>query len=247
MKNPYSLEDKIVLVIGASSGIGRATALAGANLGADVILLARNIDRLQETLLMMKGDGHKVISCDLNDKKKVLACVSAIPKLDGIVYCSGTLRTVPTKMIQREDLDFVFETNFFSIVQFNTLLLQQKKVKKGASIVFISSITAFDLAEVGNAIYSSTKAAISSYSRVLALELSRRKIRVNTVSPGVVKTNLLNNCSIDKEQFEQDEKKYPLGYGAPEDVAYAVCYLLSSAARWVTGTELKIDGGITLK
>lgn len=245
--NPYTLLNKTILVTGASSGIGRAIAISCSNLGATVLLLARNEERLQETLSSMEGLNHQIVSCDLNDREKIAQKVMDFPKLDGIVYCSGTLRTVPTKMIQREDMDYVYETNFFSVVHLNTLLLQQKKIQKAASIVFLSSIAAFDLSEAGNAIYSSSKAALSSYSKVLALELSRRKIRVNTLSPGIVKTNFLKHFSVDEEQFQEDEKKYPLGYGTPEDIAYAACYLLSNAARWVTGTELKLDGGVTLK
>ena len=102
-------------------------------------------------------------------------------------------------------------------------------------------------AEVGNAIYSSTKAAISSFARVLALELAPRRIRVNIVSPGMVRTPLLNQFDMTAEQFRSDEQKYPLGYGSPEDVANTVAFLLSDATKWMTGTDIVLDGGLTLR
>jgi len=244
--NPYSLSGKQILVTGASSGIGRAVAIACALLDANVILTGRNEERLREVYSSLEGTGHQMIICDQNNEEQMTSLVKQITLLDGVVYCAGTLLSVPAKLIQRNDLDVVFETNYFSTVHLNTLIMKNKRLKRGASVVFISSIAAGWVADMGNAIYSSSKAALSAYARVVALELSGRRIRVNCVAPGMVRTPFLKNFSVDEEQFLEDEKKYPLGYGEPSDVAYAVTYLLSDVARWITGTSLLLDGGLTL-
>lgn len=244
--NPYSLVGKNILVTGASSGIGRATAIACALLGANVIITGRNGERLRDVYTSLEGANNQMIICDLDDEEQVISLVKQLPELDGVVYCAGTLKSVPVKFIQRNDLDAIFDTNYFSTVRLNTNILIDRRLKRGASIVFISSVAADRVAEAGNAIYSSAKAAISAYAKVLAVELSGRRTRVNCVAPGMVRTPFLKNFSVDEEQFAEDEKKYPLGYGEPTDVAYAVTYLLSDAARWITGTSLLLDGGLTL-
>ena len=244
--NPFSLQQKRVLITGASSGIGRATAIECSRMGAELIITGRNEERLNETMKLLEGQGHIQIALDLNDADALDRFVAEIPKLDGVVYCAGTQRTCPVKLLQREIVDEVFEINFFSIVHLNTAVLDKKKINKGASVVFVSSIAAGVVAETGNSVYSASKGAISSFAKVLALELSFRKIRVNCVMPGMVKTPLLTKFSIDSDEFAKDEKRYPLGYGEPSDVAYAIVYLLSDAARWVTGTNILLDGGLTL-
>jgi len=245
--NPYSLNGKIILITGASSGIGKTTSIECSKLGARLIITGRNKHRLEETMSELVGDGHFLYVLDLNKAEDVYKFVIDSTRLDGIVHCAGIQKTCPAKSIVREDLDSIFETNFFSTINLNTLLLQKKKINKGASIVFVSSTASGLVAEYGNAIYSASKGALSSFAKVLALELVLRKIRVNCVSPGMVRTPLLNKTSIDKAQFIEDEKRYPLGYGNPEDVAYAIIYLLSEASKWVTGTNLLLDGGLTLK
>ena len=245
--NPYSLSGKKILITGASSGIGKATAIECSKLGANLIITGRNTERLEETMSLLSGEGHLLKALDLNDYEAVLEYIVDIPKLDGTVYCAGTQKTCPTKYIRREDLNEVFETNFFSNINLNSILLEKKKLNKGASIVFISSTAAGIVAQYGNAIYSASKGAITSFAKVLALELSPQKTRVNCVLPGMVKTPLLKNILVDEEQLVKDEESYPLGYGNPEDVAFAVIYLLSDASKWVTGTNILLDGGLTLK
>jgi NAD(P)-dependent dehydrogenase (short-subunit alcohol dehydrogenase family) len=245
--NPYSLIGKKILVTGASSGIGRVTSIECSRLGAQVIAVGRNPERLKETMKMLTGDGHLSKELDLNNSDAVFSFITDIQKIDGIVFCAGIQKTCPTKYIVREELDGIFETNFFATINLNTLLLQKKKINTEASIVFVSSTAAGIVAEFGNAIYSASKGAISSFAKVLALELSPRKIRVNCVMPGMVRTPLIKNILVDEDQLKEDEKKYPLGYGNPEDVAFAVIYLLSDASKWITGTNLLLDGGLTLK
>jgi len=247
MDNPFSLKGKTILITGASSGIGKTTSIECSKLGAKIILTGRNTKRLEETMALLTGEGHQLKVLDLNISEAVSEFIENMPKLDGVVYCAGTQRTCPIKFIQREDIDKVFETNFFANININTLLLSKKKINKGASIVFISSIAAGIVAEVGNAIYSASKGALSSYAKVLALEMSSQRIRVNCVLPGMVNTPLLKKLDVEEDQLKEDEKRYPLGYGNPEDVAYSVIYLLSDATKWVTGSNLILDGGLTLK
>jgi len=245
--NPYSLFGKNILITGASSGIGKTTAIQCSKLGAKLFITGRNTERLAETMAKLSGVGHLSKALDLNNYNAVSEFITGIPNLDGIVYCAGTQKTCPSKCIRKEDIEEVFATNFFSNINLNTLLLAKKKLNKGASIVFISSISAGIVAEYGNAIYSASKGALSAFAKVLALELSPRKVRVNCVLPGMIRTPLLKNFLVDVEQFNADEKRYPLGYGNTEDVAFAIIYLLSDAAKWVTGTNLLLDGGLTLK
>lgn len=245
--DPFSLSGKVVLVTGASSGIGRSIAVECSKLGAKLIVTGRNAERLEETLAALAGNGHISRVLDLNDANAIADFINDIPNLDGIVYCAGIQKTSPTRYIKRADIDEVFETNFFSNVNLNGLIAEKKKLNKGASIVFISSTAAGIVAENGNAMYSASKGAITSFAKVLALELSPKKVRVNCVLPAMIRTPLLENIAVDADQLAQDEKRYPFGYGAPEDVAYAVIYLLSDAAKWVTGTNLLLDGGLTLR
>lgn len=245
--NPFSLTNKIILITGASSGIGKSIAVECSNLGAQLIIMGRNIDRLKETLSLLTGENHSMVSIDMNDKDRISSFITELPKLDGIVHCAGTLKTVLTKFLRRNELDEIFETNFFSIIYFNSLLLNKKKINNCASFVFLSSTASSLVAEYGNAAYSASKGALTAYSKVLALELVSKKIRVNCVLPGMVKTPMHEKIQIDIDQLKEDEKKYPLGYGTPEDVAFAVIYLLSNCSKWITGTGILLDGGLTLK
>lgn len=245
--NMVDLSGKHLFITGASSGIGRAVSILCSSLGANIIVTGRNIERLNETLCSLSGQDHIAISCDLTDCESVKKMVGQLPKLDGVVFCAGIQETCLTKNIDILVLNKLLNTNYISTVLLNTQLLSQKKYNKGASLIFISSVAASRRAEIGNAVYGSTKAALTSYARVLALELSSRRIRVNTISPGMVRTPLQQQFDVTPEQFQEDEKKYPLGYGEPEDVANTVAFLLSDAARWITGSDLLLDGGLSLK
>lgn len=245
--NLVDLSGKHLFVTGASSGIGRAVSILCSNLGANIIVTGRNVERLKETLSSLSGQEHKAIACDLTDCESVKNAVGQLPKLDGVVFCAGVQETCLTKNIDLIVLNKLLNTNYISTVLLNAQLMNQKKINKGASIVFISSVAASRYAVIGNAVYSSTKAALTSYARVLALELSSRHIRVNVISPGMVRTPLQEQFDVTPEQFQEDEKKYPLGYGEPDDVANTVAFLLSDAARWITGSDFLLDGGLSLK
>lgn len=249
MCNPFSLQDKIILVTGASSGIGRAIAVECSKMGATVILTARNEERLHETLLMMEEqEKHLVLTADLAQETDILSLVDSIPyKLDGIVQCAGYTIPKPFQYMSKEDIRGIMNVNFEAPVCLTQLLLKKKRINKKASIVFISSISGVYVSYIAGSLYSASKGAINGIVKGLAIELSAKNIRVNSVNPGMVFTDILKDGVVSREQLEEDAKKYPLKrYGKPEEIAYGVVYLLSDASSWTTGSNLLIDGGYTL-
>lgn len=242
--NPFTLEGKTILVTGASSGIGRGIAIACSKMGATVIINGRNEQRLAETMTEMQGEENLSLAADLSDSNSLTGMVSRLPKLDGIVHCAGIGQRVLCKQLQEADLDTMMDVNFKAPVMLQTEILKQKKINKGASIVFIASI-ASDSPSIGNSVYSASKGAIISYANCLALELAPRLIRVNCILPAMIWTDLILKGGITEEELKEDEKKYPLKrYGKPEDIANLSIYLLSNAAAWMTGSSIKITGGV---
>lgn len=248
MHNPFSLAGKSILVTGASSGIGKSIATECSKMGAKLIILGRNEERLKETYSELDGGNHQMYSAELTSKEEVRAVLNNLPPIDGLVNAAGILKRIPFKFMNSDMLEEVMNVNFFAPAMLTKELLHHKKIGKGASIVFISSISGNHCSSVGNTAYSSSKGALNSLSENIALELSARNIRVNTVNPGMIATDMLYQKSLSEEQIKEDLENYPLKrYGKPQDVAYAVIYLLSEASSWVTGSSLLIDGGFTLK
>jgi NAD(P)-dependent dehydrogenase (short-subunit alcohol dehydrogenase family) len=249
MYNPFSLKGKKIFVTGASSGIGRAIAVECSRMDAELVITARNEERLNETLHLMNQDGlsHKIILGDLSNEGDIERIADFIPyKLDGIVQCAGFTNSRPFKNLSREIFRNIMKVNFEAPVLLTQQILKQKKIEKAASVVFISSISGVFSSLVGLGVYSASKGAINGLVKNLAIELAPQEIRVNSVNPGMIHTNILESGVITQEQLQDDMKKYPLGrYGNPEEVAYAVIYLLSDASKWVTGSNLLIDGGHT--
>lgn len=242
--NPFTLEGKTILVTGASSGIGRGIAIACSKMGASVLVNGRNESRLKETLQLLEGESNKIVVADLSNSVKVTEMVTELPKLDGIVHCAGIGQRVLCKQLQERDLDEMMDVNFKAPVMLQTELLKQKKINKAASIVFIASIAA-DSPTVGNSMYSASKGAIISYANCLSIELAPRLIRVNCISPAMVWTDLIFKGGITEEELREDENKYPLKrYGTPEDIANLSIYLLSDASSWMTGSNIRISGGV---
>lgn len=247
MYNPYSLEGKTVLVTGASSGIGRATAIECSKLGAKVIVTARNEDRLKETIAAMEGEGHQMICFDLSEVDNLEQFVSQLPALQGFVSNAGVNKMSPVNFIKEEDLHEVYQVNTFSPILLLRLLLKKKKLEKAASVVFTSSLSGIGTVGTGNGVYASSKGALSMFVKVAALELAGKRIRVNAVCPGVIQTQMVQDGAV-AEQLNAGLADYPLGrYGVPNDVAHAIIYLLSDASSWVTGTNMVIDGGLTIR
>lgn len=243
--NPFSLEGKTILVTGASSGIGRGIAIACSKMGASVIVNGRNEERLNETLLQMTGENNQKAVADLSNLVNVSSMVSALPKLDGVVHCAGIGQRVLCKQLQESDLDNMMDVNFKAPVMLQTELLKQKKINKAASIVFIASIAA-ESPTIGNAMYCASKGAIISYANCLSIELAPRLIRVNCISPAMVWTDLIFKGGITEEELKEDEKRYPLKrYGTPDDIANLSIYLLSDASSWMTGSNIKLTGGVS--
>lgn len=233
---------KTILVTGASSGIGRAIAIMCAAKGMRVVLNGRNVARLEEVRAQMSGEGHIILPADMTDKAQREALATQLPVLNGIVHCAGIGSRVLCKMLEQDDVQQVMETNFSAPVLLQAELLQEKKVAKEASIVFIASAAA-TMPSVGNSIYSASKAALISYAKCLALELAPRKIRVNCISPTMVWTDLAL-VGATKEQLYEAEQAYPMKrYGQPEDIAPMAVYLLSDEAAWVTGSNFELTGG----
>ena len=240
--NRFSLEGKTVLVTGASSGIGRAIAIACAEVGASVVLNGRNQERLKVTLDALSGEGHIVIPADLTVTEQRQALAEQVPVLDGVVHCAGIGSRVLCKMLEEQDVSRVMQANFDAPVLLQAELLREKKIAKEASIVFIASAAA-TMPSVGNAIYSASKAAIIAYAKCLAQELANRKIRVNCISPAMVWTDLAL-VGATEEQLREAEQNYPLKrYAQPDDISGAAIYLLSDASSWVTGSNMELTGG----
>ncbi len=238
----FSLNGKTILVTGASSGIGRAIAIACSQQGARVILNGRNQLRLQTTLETLSGEGHEAVQADLTNAEQRTFLVESLPQLDGVVHCAGIGSRVLCKMLEEQDVNRVMQANFEAPVLLQAQLLREKKIAKEASIVFIASAAA-TMPSVGNAIYSASKAAIISYAKCLAQELANRKIRVNCISPAMVWTDLAL-VGATEEQLREAEQNYPLKrYAQPEDITGAAIYLLSDAAAWVTGSNIELTGG----
>lgn len=247
MYNPFSLENKIILVTGASSGIGRASAIECSRLGAKVIITARNESRLLQTFRDLEGEGHQMIICDLANESEIDSMVAKLPEVQGLVNNAGFTKILPVQFIGSEDINNIFKVNTVAPMLLLQKLLKKKKLKKGASVVYTSSLAGLGFSTVGNSMYTASKGAISAFVRCVALELAAKNIRVNAVCPAMVDTGILESGIISQEQLEEDVKNYPLGrYGKPNDIAWAMVYLLSDAASWITGDNIIIDGGVTL-
>lgn len=246
--NPFSLVGKTILVTGASSGIGRAIAIECSRMGASVIITARNEERLQETLSMMKGE-HKYVVADLLCDDGIKQLVDSVNSVTGLVNCAGITQTLPFQFVDTAALSNIMSVNFTAPTILTARLVKQKKIEKGGSIVFISSASGKYVSIPANSIYTASKGAIDGIAKGIALDLAPKKIRVNTINPGMIETNIMSSGIVSKEQMDEDAKlKYPLKrYGKPEEVAYIAVYLLSDASVWMTGSNILIDGGLTLQ
>jgi NAD(P)-dependent dehydrogenase (short-subunit alcohol dehydrogenase family) len=248
MYNPFSLKGKTIFVTGASSGIGRAVAIECSKMGAKLIITGRDPGRLNETFSGLIGDGHQKFIADLVTLCKTNDLSNYFSEIDGIVHCAGIAKTLPFQFTTLELLEQTMNVNFTAPTILTQQLIKNKKVKKGGSIVFISSISGISVSIPGNSMYSASKGAVNGMIKTMALEMASKGIRINSVNPGMIVTDILKEGTISEDQLRDNTRKYPISrYGKPEEVAWAVIYLLSDAAAWVTGSGLVIDGGFTLQ
>ena len=250
MMNQFSLNGKTILVTGASSGIGRGIAIACSQMGGRVILNGRNEERLHETLSLLSGDGHEVIVSDLSSQEDLQQMVDTLPELQGWVNSAGIPKISPIKFFKREDVVEIINVNSISCMMLLSLLLKKKKLRRGASVVFISSISGVYVGTAGDTSYCASKGAVNGFTKGAAVELAGQGIRVNSINPGLVPTSILemaNEKSGDNHVVDTMLEKYPLKrLGKPEDIGNGAVFLLSDASSWITGQNLVIDGGISI-
>ncbi len=220
-----SLENKTILITGASSGIGRQVAMHCAESGANLILTGRDESKLKETCASLKKGKHKSLAGDLTDENFIISLCEITENIDGIVHSAGIIYPLPTKFIRRKHLDEVMNINYFSPVLLTSKLLKENKINPASSLVFISSISTKH-PYFGGSLYVGSKAAIEAYAHTLALELAPNKTRVNLISPGLVKTKILEETinASGTDGVTEYEKQYPLGFGEPEDIADMIVF-----------------------
>ena len=246
--NPYSLDGKVILITGAAGGIGRATAIECAKLGASLILTDINEDGLKTTLELLENqDLHRYIVANLTVDEEIDQLVGEIEKLDGFVSNAGVTKPAPVKFVNRTDLERIMSINAMAPMFLTQRLLRKKKFAKGSSIVFTVSIGGVYTTAFGNAMYGSSKGALQVFMKNVALESAASGIRCNSVNPGMINTGLLKPGTYSEEDRQKDMQTYPMKrYGEPREVALGIVYLLSDASSFVTGHSLIIDGGKTL-
>lgn len=247
--NPFQLTGKKILITGASSGIGRATAIEASKMGAELVISGRNRQELENTLSQLSGFGHTSVVCDLQDSMAMSALVSELPELDGLVNNAGISKFATLGHLNEEQFMDVLQTNTVGPIFLLNQLVKAKRLRKGASVVFTSSIAALQQATYAYSMYTTSKAGLQGFVKIAALELAGKRIRVNSVNPAMIETEMVGKSGLlTNEQYEADKQRYPLKrYGKPEEVAHAIIYLLSDASSWITGTSLVIDGGIGLR
>ena len=251
MLNPMDLSGRSILVTGASSGIGRETAILLSQLGAKVVLGGRNQEQLEITLRQLHGEGHHTAPFDMTDLEQIPAWVKTLAAahgpFHGAVHSAGIHKALPLRMAGAAGLDEIMRVNFHSAVLLARGFRQKGcRVPDSASIVFIASVAGL-VGEPGVSAYSASKAALIGLTRSLAMELAPEKIRVNAVAPGFVQSEMGERLkqSLTPDQINAIEQKHPLGIGQVRDVANGIAFLLADSARWITGTTLVIDGGYT--
>lgn len=243
MNPSFSLDNKVIVVTGASSGIGKQCAITFSQFGAKVVLIARREQELEQTINQMSGKGHHFFCFDLANTANIQDLVNNIidfsGPIAGFVHCAGAEISLPLSMLKQKHYETLMAINVYSALELIKLFSKNSNFQIGASFVLLSSIAGF-LGQSALTAYSLSKGAVLSSVKTLSIELALKGIRVNAISPGWIE-----NTGMTKDAEVNDERllKYPLGYGNTDDVANACVYLLADASRWVTGINLVIDGG----
>ncbi len=236
---------------GASSGIGRETAIVLSRLGANVTIAGRDEERLHNTLSQMEEGSHQAVPFELTGLEAIPAWVKGLAAaggpFHGIVHSAGIHRAVPLRMVGSALLEEVMRVNVSTAAMLAKGFRQKScRHPESGSIVLLSSLAGL-VGEPGISAYSASKAAVIGLARSLAVELAPEGIRVNAIAPGFVESEMGDRLKqfLTPEQFEAIERNHPLGIGSVRDVANGIAFLLSDASRWITGTTLTIDGGYT--
>lgn len=252
MNNPFSLENKNIVITGASSGIGRQCAISCSQQGAKVIIIGRNEERLLNTYNSLEGDGHLRYLLDITRYDEIETviqdAINKIGKISGFIHSAGIEITKPLKVMNHEDYNNLFSVNVISAFEISRIILKKKYSEDNSSLVFISSVRGM-LGYPGAVGYCSSKGALNAGVKAMALEYASRNIRINCVSPAIIETDMVKKLfeTISDESRSEILKMHPMGFGKPEDVANACIYLLSDASRWVTGSNLIVDGGYSAR
>lgn len=248
-KNFFALDGKKIIITGSASGIGRQCAIECSRLGAKIMMLDINAEGLEETITLLQGTGHIAKAMDLTRFEEIgdtlNELLSGFGQIDGMIHCTGIQQTLAFGQMKTPRFNHLFDVNVFSGLEIARVITNRKWLSEnGASIVFIAS-TMGVVGRTGLSGYSATKGALISVARSMAAELSRKKVRVNCISPGFIRTKMMQDFLAMKPETSTSDssQRYLLGYGEPEDIANACIFLLSDASRWITGVNLPVDGG----
>lgn len=243
--DPFSLAGKRVLITGASSGIGRQTAICCAEMGAQLVLTGRDPQRLAATHEALCGDGHLTVAADLTKADDISSLVAQAGSLHGVVHSAGISKLVPLRMLRQTHLQEMFEHNTYAPLLLTKELLAKRKILANGSILFVSAV-ASHIGPLASSAYSASKGALLGATRSLGLEVAKQGIRVNCLAPGYVRTPMLNELASSGVDTAEYAGLAPLGMGEPRDVALAAVFYLSDASRWITRNYFIIDGGLTV-
>jgi NAD(P)-dependent dehydrogenase (short-subunit alcohol dehydrogenase family) len=253
MDNPFSLKDKNIFITGASSGIGRQCAISCSQMGANLVLLDIDNEGMAKTLSLMTSTNHLAFQQDITEYNEleiiIKNAVAKVGKISGFIHSAGIEMTLPLKVMKPYYYEKIFAINAISGFEIAKILSKKKYINiESASFVFIASIMSV-VANAGLTGYCASKGAIISAVRSMSIELAHRNIRVNSISPGYIQTEMMKKAEQNMSELEINElkKNYLLGLGKSEDVSNACIYLLSNASRWVTGTNLIVDGGYSAR
>lgn len=242
--DPFSLAGKRILVTGASSGIGRQTALSCAQMGAQLVVTGRDPQRLHATLETLEGSGHLSVVADLTESTALEALAVQAGVVDGIVHAAGISKLTPFRLISQPHLEEMFTHNTYAPMLLTRMLLAKKRILAGGSIVFISALSSHSGALATSA-YAASKSALLGAMRSLALEVAKQGMRANCIAPGYVRTPMLDELAQSGGKMDELFALTPLGMGEPEDVAHAAVFFLSDASRWITRNYFILDGGLS--
>lgn len=248
MTHPFQLKEKKIAVTGATSPIGEAICRQILLMGGEVIAIGRNEEKLNQLIQNLgEPDALSIVVHDFFNQNSLKGLIDALPVIHGFVSGAALLRPKPVRFLNEIDFEEVFKLNFWSPVKTISSLLAAKKIANDCSFVFISSVSA-NHPYIGGTLYTAAKAALDNFSKVLVLEGKHMRLRSNSILPAMVKSGMFDQSEqfVGKDLLDEHLKAYPLGPENPEDIANATVFLLSGASRWISGTSLVLDGGLTM-